>query len=473
MEPLERKVARFVQDNNLFAGAERILLSVSGGADSIALLHVMHRLTADGAIEAELLCTHLHHGLRGTAADSDKAFVVQQVGQLNLPIVTDALNVKTHARKHRLSIETAARQQRLATLAEIARMHHCPSIATGHQKDDNAETLVQRIERGTGFRGLAGIWPSRQADTGLTLVRPLLCCSRREIVTYLTAKDLSWREDHTNADCTYTRNHIRHRLLPLLQGEADNSLVEALAGLAAAARRFHCRVAAEAMAAAREHARFSCDEAAVDAPELAGLAEPVAVELLRQLLTGLGLGERDLTRHHYRNLLALAGRRCTRRRLNLPNGFSAQQESGRLLLRRPPPPNQEVPSPVELCVPGTTRLGSVCIDAQVLNATQVKPDTIRSKKDPLLEYIDFDRIGLPLIVRTRRPGDRFIPLGQRNAKKIGKFLTAARMPQDCRARLLVIEDAEKIFWVCPVRISETVKVTETTRSILELRVTQT
>ena len=471
MEPLERKVADFVQDNDLFAGAGRILLAVSGGADSIALLHVMRRLTQRRAIAAELLCAHLNHGLRGADADADEAFVVHQARDLDVPVVTRAIDVKAHAREQRLSIETAARQQRLNALAEIARDHSCPSIAMGHQKNDNAETVLQRLERGTGLRGLAGIRPSRRGGDGLTFVRPLLCCSRCEIVAYLHSRNLTWREDHTNADCVHTRNRIRRHLLPALQAECNSSLVDELAALSVSAGRLYDRIAREAAVAIEQHANCDGTTASIDATALAGLAEPVAVELLRQLLTGLGLGERDLTRRHYGDLLALAGRSGAKRRLSLPDGFRAQRESREVVLRRPTPQGRDLPGPVELRVPGTTQFGPFCIKAQVLDATPVDSAAIAARKDPFLECLDFDRVRLPLVVRARRVGDRFVPLGQQRIQRLGKFLTAARVPGDVRSRTFLIEDAGRILWVCPVRIGEHAKITDKTRRILELRVT--
>jgi tRNA(Ile)-lysidine synthase len=472
VEPLEGRVARFILDNNLLAGSGRVLLAISGGADSIALLHIMDRLASDGAIHAGLVCAHLNHGLRGTDGDGDEAFVVQQAHELGLPVVSKTVDVKAHAQAHRLSIETAARQLRLRFLTEIARTHGCSWIAMGHQQNDNAETVLQRIGRGTGYRGLGGIRPSRQADQNLVFVRPLLCCSRAEIVEYLRSRSLAWREDHTNADCAYTRNRIRHQLLPALQSTCNGSLVEELASLSASAARLHERIAAAATAAIEKHARYDADKATIDAATLAGLPEPVAIEAVRQLLAHVGLGERDLTRRHYGGLLALARHCRPKQKLSLPDDFRAQYEYGAVVLRRPTSPDRDSPGPAELGIPGMTSFGPYRIDAQVLDATRIDRTAIANKTDPYLEYLNLDRIKPPLIARLRRPGDRFVPLGQRSEKKLGKFLTAAKVRDDLRSRVFVIEDAENILWVAPVRINERAKVTERTTTILVLQITE-
>jgi tRNA(Ile)-lysidine synthase len=471
VRPLERKVADFVQSRALFARGGRILLAVSGGADSIALLHVMFRLRRKGIVADDLLCAHLHHGLRGGASDGDEAFVVEQAKELGLPIVARSLDVQRHACENRLSTETAARQLRLASLVEIARQEGCSSVALGHQMNDNAETVLQRLERGTGIRGLGGIRPSRLAGEGLAFVRPLLCCSRQEIVQYLRGRNLSWREDHTNADCTYTRNRIRHRLLPLLQEASEGSLMEELAGLSGSAARLHDKIAWEASTAIERHARLSGSRATIHAKALAALPEAVAVEVLRQLLTRMGLGERDLTRRHYRGVVELARRDQAKTRMSLPGDFCALREHDAIVLRKPIPHGQERLDPLEVRVPGTTDFGPYRIEAQILDRTRIEKRAI-ADKDPFREYLDFDRVHLPLVARTRRPGDHFVPLGQRSEKKLGKFLTAAKVPDDRRRRTFLIEDTEIILWLCPIRISDRAKVTEQTSIVLDLTVTE-
>lgn len=471
MEPLERKVADFIQSRGLFAPDGRILLAISGGADSVALLYVMHRLGREGIVAADLLCVHLNHGLRGAAGDGDEAFVIREAEELGLPVVVRSLDVNDHARENRLSTETAARQLRLANLGEIARQEGCSSVALGHQQNDNAETVLQRLERGTGIRGLGGIRPSRSAGEGLVFVRPLLRCSRQEIVNYLRDRNLSWREDHTNAVCTYTRNRIRHRLLPLLQEASEGSLIEELTTLSTSAARLQDRIAAEASTAIRKHARLVATRATIDARTLAALPEAVAVEVLRQLLTQLGLGERDLTGRHYKGLLELAGRDQAKMRMSLPADFSALRERDVIILHKPTAPREGSPDPIELRVPGTTDFGPYRIEAKILDGTRIKKRAI-ANENPFRECLDFNRIHLPLVARTRRPGDRFVPLGQRSEKKLGKFLTAARVTDDRRRRTFLIEDTETILWLCPIRISDRAKVTEQTSIVLDLTVTE-
>lgn len=473
MDALEKKTAEFIRTHGLFAEARRILLAVSGGADSTALLYVLTTLRAKGLIKAELVCAHINHRLRGTAGDRDEQFVVEQAAQLDLPAVVRAVDVQAYAEEHKLSVETAGRQLRLANLGEIAKDHSCSWIATGHQKNDNAETVLQRLRRGTGYRGLAGIWPARRFGGGPEFASPLLCVTRDEIVRYLKARALTWREDHTNVDSAYTRNFVRHKLLPVLQQGSHRSVVEELSALATSARKLHHRVRKEADEAWTRLTERSPDQVIIDAGGLGSLPEPVGVELIRLALVKLGCGERDVTRHHYLGILQLARQRAGGKMLALPGRFTARREHEKIILALPIEANHcrwAKAQPTALHIPGRTQFAEYQIEARVVERAEIETAKIASDKDRFVEYLDDDRVRRPLVVRARRTGDRFRPLGVTGEKKVGKFLTTAKVPRVLRERVLMFDDGEKIVWVCPVRVSEQTRVTDVTRRILLLKV---
>ena len=472
---LEETVAEFMYRYGLFAGAERILLAVSGGADSTALLHILMALKAQGRIKADLVCAHINHQLRGPASEADEQFVVAEAKRLGLPVVTRAVDVRAHARKLRLSLETAARQLRLASLAEIARERECAWLGTGHQKNDNAETVLQRLLRGTGFRGLAGIWPVRRfAD--LQLASPLLCATRAEIVQYLQRRALPWREDATNVDVAYTRNRIRHQLLPLLQQEARGCLVEELSELAASATKLNARIEREAQEAWSELVTPTTEEIVFQASGLAALPDLVAVEMIRRAAADLTAGQCEMAEPHYRAVLGLARKRLEGKRVALPRGLIVRYERARLTLSK----NRDREGGMVrgthpalstvLTVPGQTRLAGQVIEASLLPRSDTDLAKVRRDKGPSTEYLDLDQVKLPVMARTRRAGDRFQPLGMAGEKKVGKFLTTAKATRDLRERILILADREKIVWVYPMRLSERVKVTEKTSRILQLTI---
>ncbi len=475
----EKKLADFVKTNGLLGSEEKILLAVSGGADSIALMYALHTLKAEDFFDTKLFCAHINHQLRGTEADSDEEFVVTQAKKLKLTVTTRRTDVREFARLHKLSIETAARRLRMEALIDIAKANNCSRVATAHQKNDNAETILQRLSRGTGFRGLGGIWPERVFAGEIKFIRPLLCFRRDEIIEYLQQRNLKWRHDHTNADCTYRRNYIRHRLMPALKQEFSDSIVEQLSKLAESARRYYSMVCKRADELCPAMADCDGDKTVLDLKLFGVEPQPVKIELIRRCLANINCGERDLTQGHYEGILQLSEQNVTGRNIELPGVFVVRREYENLIFSnrrmRLAPPILSQPTKdqaVTVDIPGQTEHEKFSIRAVVLEKDEVDFEKFKTTKTDSIEWFDLDKIRPPLIVRHRRPGDRFVPLGQSEAKKLGKFLTAQRIPHGIRRDILVVADREKIIWVWPVRISEQSKITARTRKILQLRITK-
>jgi tRNA(Ile)-lysidine synthase len=382
--------------------------------------------------------------------------------------------VRRFAAGKKLSIETAARQLRIKNLIEIAQANNCNVIATAHQKNDNAETVLQRLSRGTAYRGLGGIWPVRIFHNKFRFVRPLLCVDRNEIVKYLRQQNLKWQQDHTNADCIYRRNYIRHRLLPELQQDCTGSLVEQLSELSESARRFYKLLCSRADEVWPKTAECTGEKITLDIQILLAQPQPVVVELLRRGLTALGCGERNITQYHYERILQFARQNTGGKKIDLPDGCVVTVEYENLIFSRPEKkslPTSLIDKSTKLKIPGQTRFGGYSIEATVFQADEEEFAKFKAKKNSFIEWFDFNKIKTPLLIRFRKAGDRFIPLGLDKEKKVGKFLTAARIPQHLRQKLLIIADSEKIIWLWPVRTSQQAKVTGDTRKILQLRIT--
>jgi tRNA(Ile)-lysidine synthase len=214
-----------------------VVVAVSGGADSIALLRALDA-ARDARAPIPLVIAHLNHQLRGRESDSDEEFVAElharltAAGRPHLSLCRTRLDIAAQARSERANLEAMARRERYRWLAEVARSHGMRWIATGHTANDQAETVLHRLLRGTGLRGLRGIASQRELEPGLTVVRPLLMATRAEIIEYLRELDQPYRDDSTNSDLGYTRNRIRHRLLPQLARRYNPAIVEVLARLA-------------------------------------------------------------------------------------------------------------------------------------------------------------------------------------------------------------------------------------------------
>ena len=470
---LEERIAGFIRREGLFGFSANVLLGVSGGADSTFLLHVMSSLKRDGILSGEIFCAHINHHLRGDESKTDEDFVVGECGELNVPLVRRGVDVRGHSREAGLSIETAARELRIRCLVEIAKECKCENVATGHQKDDNAETVLQRLVRGTGYRGLGGIWPVRKFEGGVFFVRPLLCVRRSEVVEYLEGRGLVWREDSTNAESIYRRNYIRHFLLPEIQKGCRSSVAERLWDLSEASRGFYKVVCRRADEVWGRLAECTGGKVLLELSEFAKESEAVKVELVRRSLSGAGIGERGLSGEHFGRILELARSNVSGREVELPGGVVVCREYGKLVYERCG--GEQLcgveSEGVKFSVPVTKRFGDYLIEAGVFDVELGSSGGYKAGRTSFVEWFDFDKIKLPLEVRVRRAGDRFFPLGMKSEKKVGKFLTDQRVPRRIRGKVLIVSDSEKILWVWPIRMSEEVKVTGRTRKIVRLQIT--
>jgi tRNA(Ile)-lysidine synthase len=347
-------------------------------------------------------------------------------------------------------------------------------VATAHQKDDNAETVLHRLLRGTGFRGLGGIQALRVFGDDIEFVRPLLCVGRDEIVEYLKERNLKWQTDRTNYDCTYRRNYIRHRLIPALQRDCSGCLVEELFELSQSTQQFYSLVCSCAEKAWPVVAECGGDSLKLNLRKFLIQPAPVRVELIRRSLAAIGSGERDLTQGHFERVLQLAEQKFSGKRIQLPDGFVVCSEYESLIFARSQKParvEKQTAESVRVDIPGQTRFGDYLIEATVLEVDGEVFEKFKLEKSEFVEWFDLDKVKPPLVVRFRRAGDSFRPLGLAGEKRVGKFLTAAKIPRQIREKILIVADAEKIIWLWPIRISEEAKINGRTQNILQLRIT--
>jgi len=470
LNELEKEVAEFIKKNNLFSGKEKLLLAVSGGGDSIALLYILSALKDEGILNHSFHCAHINHQLRGAEAEADEEFTIKKSSELGIPIETERINVKSFSQKKGLSIETAARKLRINALIGIANATSCSCIATAHQLDDNAETVIGRLGRGTGFRGLAGIWPVKTFPGNIRFVRPLLATARSRIIKYLEEKNISWRIDRTNKDCAYSRNFIRHKLLPTLQKESSDSVSANLFKLSESALRFHklvCKNADKIWPCA-------CDieggQVGLKVDVFNAQPIPVKIQMVRKSLSAISSPERNLLEEHYRKILHLADTKQSGKTITLPAGYKVRREYNNLIFvseEKESERKKAKPREKQIAVPGQTRFDDFYIETEILQSRDTDLEDFKKRKSRYIEWFAFEKIKPPLTVRFRKAGDRFHPLSLGKGKKVGKFLTAQKVPRNLREEILILEDAQKIIWAAPLRASEDTKITEGTTKLLQ------
>jgi tRNA(Ile)-lysidine synthase len=460
-------VRRFIVEGDLIRPGDRVLAGVSGGPDSTCLLLTLAALRK--SLRFELHVAHFDHGLRGRqAAAREERFVRDLCQALAAPLVSGAGDARAHARKHKLALEEAARELRYAFLAQTARAAGCAIAAVGHTRDDQAETVLLHIVRGSGLRGLAAMaaasaWPVSTPGETPRLVRPLLTLSRDDTEACCRAAGVDPIEDPSNRSPAHLRNRIRGELLPLLREynpRIGDALVR-LAGAAASDIEALETLAAEAMTADGSSARL-------DRKRLAALPEALRRHAVRLAVARLLGDARGLSERHVQSVLrAAAG--PSGARLDLPRGLHAEVRRSAVVISGERPAARPLPvRPVALRVPGEAAFGPWRIESKLLRRPPARlPD------DAFVAYLDADACGTSLTVRRRRPGDRFQPLGMVRPKKLQDFFVDRHVDRSERDGVPLVCAGRRIAWVVGQRPAEWAKLMPATRRVLRLRATRT
>ena len=444
----------------------RVVVALSGGPDSVALVHLLRALECQGELTLAGLA-HLNHRLRAAASDADAAFCRAFADELGLPIHVGQADVRTVSREEKRSIEDAARKVRYAFLETAADHFKADVIAVGHSRDDQAETFLLRLIRGAGTRGLGSIRPKAGR-----VVRPLIETSRAELRQYAAERGLRFREDESNGDVSVPRNRIRHELLPYLQREFSPGIIDVLAREAALAQDDEGRLQEEAIDLAASIVLVNTAEQSVciDAGGIRSAHPALRSRVARHALAHFGV-ERYIGFDHVGRLLDLVDRGRPGQTLSLP-GQQAVHEGERILLKPPAPRTRVGPGHPDtfrlpLAVPGEATARGWCLNAERLSGSGLQGgpqagDVFGVRVRP----VDGE-----LAVRFRRPGDRFEPPGLGGlTKKLQDYFVDRKVARADRDRLPLVVDADdRIVWVVGHGVSEGYRAQEPSSGVILLK----
>jgi tRNA(Ile)-lysidine synthase len=462
--PLEQRVFDFVRQHNLLTARERLVVAVSGGADSVCLLHILVSLKK--SLKIRLHIAHLNHQLRGAESGADAEYVAALARKLGIPATIERREVRGYQKQKRLSLEEAAREVRYRFLTEVAGATGARRVAVGHTQDDHIETIVMHLIRGAGTRGMRGLqpateWPSK--DGKLIVIRPLLEVSHQETEDYCRQHKLAPRLDASNLSLSPLRNRIRKQLLPLLRGY-NPGIAEALLRTGRIAGDDIDFLDRETARLWNKIAQKEGEAIILDRKKLDRLPPTLKRYLLRSGAERLLGSAKDIEMRHIEEMIALLDRPAGKR-LSLPGNLSFITGYNNYILTTniaALSPLPELEGETRLNIPGQTRLPGWQVEAAI-----IKPEE-RAEKDDFTAYFDLSKTGERLTVRARQRGDKFQPLGLSLPKKLAEFMIDARIPQTWRKNIPIVCSPEQIVWVIGWRIDERVKVTEKTRQVLRL-----
>lgn len=449
------KIWRYMQEFHMILPGERLVVGVSGGGDSMALLHVLHKLGEKGRFLVDAV--HVNHGIRGEEADADQAFVEDYCREAGVRCRSLSYDVKKMAEKYGMGEEEAGRMARKEAFHIAMEEFGASKLALAHHKDDLAETVLHHLVRGTSLRGLSGMSPVNGP-----IIRPFLCIDQKEIVYYLSEKGIPHRTDSTNLTDAYTRNKLRHHVLPYLSEQVNEKAVDHIlsaASLAGEADAYLTRQGGEYLRrfGRRQAGGLFLLEGFFQGPHI------VQLYALSQAAEEMAGGRKDMTRQQLEGVLSLWTKpvgKC----LPFHGGYLAfRKYDGILLTKERPREEAGLEEAFPLQIPGTVsfRGGSI-----ICRLFPYDGEDIAEKK--CTKWMDYDRIDKNLILRCRRPGDYMIVTKDGSRKKLKDLLINEKIPREKRGGLPLVAAGEEILWAVGVRMGESCKVRDDTRTVLEI-----
>jgi tRNA(Ile)-lysidine synthase len=458
--PFLPKVLKAVRQHGMLAYGDRIVVAVSGGPDSLVLLHTL--LALREKYDLTLTVAHLDHSLRPESKE-DARFVKEVAKSLGVASYSKRVDVAGFCKRKRRSLEEGAREVRYAFLEGVAQKARASKIALGHTMDDQAETVLMRMIRGAGSKGLEGIPPVRGK-----IIRPLIGVKRKEIIEFLGQHKLPYLTDPTNWAPRFLRNRIRLRLIPLLEKEYNPRITETLArtGQLLASEQVKETSGEQAwVRAVSERGRGRTTKIVLDLSKVLGYNKMLRRKAVREAVKRIRGDLRGIGFVHTESILALAEGRVGGE-VELPGGFRAKKAYGEIVFEKDLPPAPARPFTLSVAVPGVTKLpgGSLKTSLHPI----IKAPRAWRKMDGRVAWFDLERVHLPLNVRSRKEGDRFWPLGLPGLKRLKEVLIDDKVPREERDRLPLLADREGILWIVGHRITEKAKLRPQTKKALKV-----
>jgi tRNA(Ile)-lysidine synthase len=453
------KVKHTIEKYNLLNKDEKVVVALSGGPDSTALLVILTQITEE--IGFKLIAAHINHGLRAEESDEDEKYSRELSEKMGVAFISHKID-KAGVEKG-VSPEDFYRRQRYSFLNKVAKEQRAKKIALGHNLQDQAETVLLNLLRGSGLEGLKGILPMRDGK----FIRPLIEVSRREIISFLNAAGIPYRQDSSNESKQYLRNKVRGELIPYIKEKFNPKIEENLAQMAEILRnedefiRQYVLEAMDSPSIQRQKNLISLNIAYINK-----LSQAIRLRIYKALLESLNPEKNGFSFIHIKSLENLAQRKGSGKRISLPADIAARREYDNLILERKKACPKRIEYEYTMKIPGSINIQerNMAICLQTTNRDYID---LRNERKV---YIDLDKISLPLILRNRRDGDWFQPLGMKGRKKIKTFFIDRKIPRNERDEIMLIVDQISVVWIEKMHLNDRVKITRETKKVLELEI---
>ena len=459
LEPILQKTIHFMEQEIRIKKPSVILVGVSGGIDSVVLLDLLSVMSTRGWCTIHV--AHCNHQLRGEASHQDELYVRRLASKYGLHFHHTSADVAGYSKDYNLGIETAARIMRYQFFEKAAKACHADVIATAHHSEDNAETLLMNLMRGSGITGLAGIPPRRDVDKKLSYIRPILWLSKKDIEHYAKIRNLEWREDESNTALNFTRNKIRHELLPMLRAEYSPGLTEVLNRTSTLMREAQEFISERITHIMKQGVReISKTSFAINIGMFQTIKDFAKGELIQSSLRYY-LRMQPISMVAIDSILHIA-QGPAGGRLDITKDLFVIREREELVFARPE-------QGIEVFMP-LMKIGTFTSHGIGYHGEIADPRSVNFGEHPLIEYFDAELFPEQCVIRHWRDGDRITPIGMEGSMTVSDFLTNAKINVADKRKVLVLCSGDEVLWVVGYRIHNGYKVTQQTSSIMRISI---
>ncbi|GEQ23210.1 tRNA(Ile)-lysidine synthase [Clostridium butyricum] len=455
-----KKVMSYIKDNNLIKSGDKVLVALSGGPDSVCLLNILYNLKAE--LNIEVGAAHLNHLLRDKDAFEDEEYVKTLCKSLDIPCFVKRVDINKYSKDKKMSSEMAGREARYNFFDDIVKDEGYTKIATAHNANDQAETILFRLMRGSGIEGLCGIKVRRDK-----IIRPILCLSRKEVEEYIEINNLKPRIDKTNFEKIYNRNKIRLDMIPYIKENFNEDIIQTLNRMSVLLQKDNEFIENSARSFYEKHCIEQSDYFIIK-KEMFDNKEAVVTRVIRYALTNFSKTHYDFEMKHIYEICNLA-KNNSGKAIDLPNKIYAENIYGDIYIKERININN-IDVKQEIVVNKNEINGKkIFFNDENIEFSVLKNDSnLDLNQNNFIKYFDFDKINDSISLRKRKNGDKIIPLGMKGSKKIKDLFIDMKVPKEERDCIPLLCFDENISWIVGIRVSEEYKITNKTKNILRV-----
>ena len=459
-----RKVLSYIKDNDLIQDGDKVVVALSGGPDSVCLLNILFELKKE--LNINIVAAHLNHLLRGEDSFKDEEYAIDICNSMGIQCFVKRVDIDSYSKEHKLSSEMAGRSVRYDFFEEILKKEEFNKIATAHNANDQAETILFRLMRGTGLEGLGGIKVSRDNK----IIRPILCLTREEVEEYINLKNLNPRIDKTNFEKIYNRNKIRLDILPYMKENFNEDIIQTLNRMSVLIQKDNEFLESLSLSFYNKYC-IEHNDYFIIKKEIFKEEEPIVNRVLRRAVVKYSRSNYDFEMKHIYKIYHLS-KNVSGKILDLPNGVYAENIYGDIYIKNKERKINKNNIKEEIILnksninKNTVEFNNLIIKFSVIN--NIERNNGNLNESNLIKYFDLDKVNNNILLRSRMNGDKIIPLGMKGSKKLKDIFIDMKIPKEERYNIPVLCFDEKIAWIIGVRTSEEYKLTDKSKNILKV-----